>query len=193
MPAKKKAEPPSATNRMNNRPASPNPKAGHTPATAQSQLAAFEGAIRHFHARRFQEAKEMFQLAQNGPGQDVRNRAILHIRMCDQRLQQAGVQPKTAEEHYTYGVALINARNLIVAREHLRTAAAMAPEGGHIHYSLALANALLGDLPVAYQHLQRAIEIEPGHRIAARQDVDFAPFAHLSPLDGLLYPERKVW
>jgi tetratricopeptide (TPR) repeat protein len=150
------------------------------------QLSAFEAAMKLFHARKLKEAVE-------GPERDVAQRAQLHIAMCDRRLEQAPVELQSAEEHYNYGVALINSRNISEARKHLEAALRMAPDADHIHYALALAQALGGDIPGAFENLRRAIELEPRTRIIARQDADFAPLANQPPFDSLLYPEKKGW
>jgi tetratricopeptide (TPR) repeat protein len=163
------------------------------PLTAARQLASFEAAMKLFHARKLQEARDLFQTASEGPERDVAQRARLHISMCDRRLQQATVSLKSAEDYYNYGVALINARNIAEARTHLEKALAMAPGTDHIHFALALAQALSGDSTNAYENLKRAIELEPRNRIMARQDADFAPLANQPPFDILLYPEKKGW
>jgi tetratricopeptide (TPR) repeat protein len=156
-------------------------------------LAVFEAAIKQFHARRFAEARVLFQQAAGGLERDVAQRAQLHIAMCDRRLEQTPVTFGTAEEYYNYGVALINARSVAEARIHLEKALAIAPGSDHIHYALALAQALAGDLSGAHENLRRAIELEPRNRLIARQDADFAPLANQSPFRSLLYPERKAW
>src|SRR5450755_601756 len=76
-------------------------------ASALPQLAAFEAAMKVFHARQFTEARVLFQQAATGAERDVAQRAQLHIAMCDRRLQQTTVSFATAEECYNYGVALI--------------------------------------------------------------------------------------
>ena len=149
--------------------------------------------MRFFHARRFEQARELFAAATEGPERDIAQRARLHIAMCDRRLQQGGISLSTAEEYYNYGVALINTRNLLEARSILEKALEMSPNTDHIHYALALAQALSGDFTTAHQNLKRAIEIEPRNRTIARQDADFAPLANLHPFDTLLYPEKKNW
>ena len=162
-------------------------------APALTQLAAFEAAIKLFHARQLAEARVLFQQAAEGAERDVAQRAQLHIVMCDRRLQPAAVSFGTAEEYYTYGVALINARNLAEARTQLEKALAIAPGSEHIHYALALAQALAGDLVNAQVNLRRAIELEPRNRLIARQDADFAPLAHQAPFRSLLYPDKNAW
>lgn len=146
-----------------------------------------------FHARRLQEARDLFETTAAGPERDVAQRARLHIAMCDRRLQQATVNLHSAEDYYNYGVALINARRIAEARSHLERALEMSPGTDHIHFALALAQALAGDLANAYENLKRAIELEPRNRIMARQDADFAPLASQPPFDALLYPEKKGW
>ena len=109
------------------------------------------------------------------------------------RLEQAPVALRTAEDYYNYGIALLNARNVTAAVEHLEIALRLAPGSDHIYYALGLARALSGDLGGAYESLKRAIELEPRNRIVARQDADLAHLAGQPPLEGLLYPEKKGW
>lgn len=160
---------------------------------AQKQLAAFESAMRLFHARHLQQARDLFQQAVGGPERDVAQRARLHIAMCDRRLRQETPTLRSADDYYNYGIALINTRKLAEARQHLERALEIAPGADHIHYALALAQALGGDFSGAHENLRRAIEIEPRNRIMARQDADFAPLANQPPFDALLYPEKKNW
>jgi tetratricopeptide (TPR) repeat protein len=163
------------------------------PLNAARQLSSYEAAMKLFHTRKLQEARDLFVIAASGPERDVAQRARLHIAMCDRRLQQVTVSLGSAEEHYNYGVALINSRNIGEARSHLERALQMAPGSDHIHYALALAQALSGDVANAHENLKRAIELEPRNRIMARQDADFAPLANQPPFDALLYPEKKGW
>jgi tetratricopeptide (TPR) repeat protein len=159
----------------------------------QTQLASFEGAMKQFHARNFAAARSLFEQATQGPERDIAQRARLHISMCDRRLQQDSVPLGSAEEYYTYGVALMNARKLAEARASLEKAVSLDPSADHMHYALAGALALTGDLQGAHDSLKRAIEMEPRNRIAARQDADFASLASQPPFDSLLYPEKKTW
>ena len=167
--------------------------AGAQPLSSKKQLASFEAAMKLFHARILKEARELFLQAAAGPERDVAHRAQLHAAMCDRRLQQGTLDLRSAEDYYTYGVALLNARNVAEARAHLEQALQLAPGADHIYYTLALAQALGGDLASAHDNLKRAIELEPRNRIMARQDADFAPLANQPPFDVLLYPEKKGW
>ena len=161
--------------------------------SSQKQLAAFESAMKHFHARKFKEARDLFMTAAQGPERDVAHRAKLHATMCERRLEQTAVKLQTAEDYYNYGIALLNTRRIDDARSHLEQALAMTPEADHVFYALAAAQALSGDAAGAHEHLKRAIELEPKNRLMARQDADFAAIAGQAPFQALLYPEKKTW
>ena len=98
------------------------------PAGDPGQLQLYETGIRLFHAGRFREAREQFRRAAAGHDRGIAHRADLHARMCDRRVDEPMSLPQTAEEHYNYGVALINSRELAAAREHLQAALVMASE-----------------------------------------------------------------
>jgi tetratricopeptide (TPR) repeat protein len=159
----------------------------------QKQLRSFEAAMKLFHTRNMQQARELFEEAAQGPERDVAQRSRLHIAMCDRRLDRGGLNLRSADDYYTYGIALLNSRKIAEARTHLEQALSLAPEADHIHYAVAAAQALNGDLTGAHEHLKRAIEIEPRNRLHARQDTDFAHLAHQAPFEALLYPEKKSW
>src|SRR5579871_4348856 len=166
---------------------------GEAQPSAQKQLGAFESAMKHFHARKFREARDLFVTAAQGPERDVAHRAQLHATMCERRLEQTTVKLQTAEDYYNYGIALLNTRKIEDARTHLEQALAMTPDGDHIFYALAAAQALSGDAAGAHDHLKRAIELEPKNRLMARQDADFASLSSQAPFQALLYPEKKSW
>jgi tetratricopeptide (TPR) repeat protein len=161
------------------------------PSAGAKQMAAFESAMKMFHARKLKEARDLFQQATIGPERDVAQRANLHIAMCDRRLHQSTVALGSAEDYYNYGIALINSRNLSEARTHLEKGLQLDPGADHIHYALAVAHALSGDVQSAHDSLRRAIDLEPRNRLTARQDADLAPLANQPLFSGLLYPERR--
>jgi tetratricopeptide (TPR) repeat protein len=161
------------------------------PPAPDRQLAHYEAAMRLFHARQFAEARQSFVRAAEGPEPAVSHRAVLHLRMCDQRLQRAAPVLVTAEDYYNYGVALINSRDLARAREALARAVEMNPAADHFYYALALCHALSGDYTAAYEYLKRAIDMNPLNRVAARQDADFSTIVNQPPFDLLLCAERK--
>jgi tetratricopeptide (TPR) repeat protein len=158
---------------------------------AQAQLKSFEQAVRLFHAKKFADARELFAKAAGGPNREMAHNADLHIRMCARRLEKPVVELKTAEDHYNYGVAMINARNLTEAQQHLEAALKLEPQADHIFYALALSQGLSGDVQGAYENLKRAIDLQPRNRISARQDADFAGFSNQPQMQQLLFPDKS--
>lgn len=161
------------------------------PAPERSQMDAFQQAMRLFHARQFQQARESFLAAMKGIDRSVSHRAGLHASMCDRRLDSPGVVLNTPEDHYNYAVTLINSRDLSTAQKHLRTALDADPAADHVLYALAACQGLAGDLPAAYENLKRAIDLQARNRLAARQDPDFAALADQPAFNRLLYPDKK--
>ena len=206
MPEKKKIDSITTDRRMN-KPQAPKPsKASENPRgqsataaaaaaewNAQTQLAVFEAAMKQFHARNFKDARDLFEQAARGPERDVAQRAKLHIAMCDRRLQHETVSFGSAEEYYTYGIAMMNQRKWAEAKASLEKAVNLDPSADHMHYALAGAQALSGDASGAHESLRRAIEMEPRNRATARQDPDFAQLVNQPQFDALLYPEKKSW
>jgi tetratricopeptide (TPR) repeat protein len=139
-----------------------------------------------FHKRNFRQAKDLFEKAAVGPSREVAANALSHVRMCERRLAAPPPAPKSLEEHYTYGVALINSRDLGGARSHLDAALKIDPSADHVHYAMAVCRVLSGDLPGAYDSLKRAIELQPRNRRAALQDPDLEDFVSRPPLNALL-------
>lgn len=158
---------------------------------AKLQYKAFERAIQLLNKRNYRDAREMFEKARQGPSLEIASNAQLHVRMCERRLAAPPPEPKTAEEHYNYGVALINLRNLEQARKHLGVALDMEPRGDHVHYAMAVCLALSGDAAGAYDSLKRAIDLQPRNRMVARQDSDLDAISNQPRFGRLLYPEKN--
>jgi tetratricopeptide (TPR) repeat protein len=160
-------------------------------AANRSQMESFQEGIHLFHARQFQEARELFLAAASGADRAVAHRAELHARMCEHRIESPGVVLETPEDHYNYAVTLINSRDLAGAQMHLRAALEADSAADHVLYALAACQGLAGDLSGAYENLKRAIDLQPRNRLAARQDPDFAAIADQPIFSRLLYPDKK--
>src|SRR5437868_5926997 len=172
-------------------PATPLPKPPDAKADGKLQYKAFDRGIHLFQKRNFREAKEMFEKASQGPNREMASNALSHVRMCERRLAAPPPGPKSAEEHYNYGVALINLRNLDQARQHLGVALEMEPRADHVHYAMGVCLALSGDAAGAYDSLKRAIELQPRNRMVAIQDSDLDAISNQPRINRLLYPEKN--
>lgn len=156
--------------------------------TAGGQKEQFDLAFAALHARKYAEALPLFEAASQGPHLGMAHTAGVYTRICSERI--AASQPKlnTPEDLYNFAVALMNARQFAEAEKHLGQALRLAPSGDYVYYALALCRGLTGDLAGARKCLQRAIELNPRNRYAARNDPDFAEIGQLSPIADLLYP-----
>jgi tetratricopeptide (TPR) repeat protein len=143
-------------------------------------------AVGLFRAGEFREAKKRFEHLAEDASHELAYSARLHVRMCDQRIARKEVRPLSAEEHYHYGIALLNEKKLDDARQQFEKALGMTPNADHVHYAYALCLGLKGELSGAHQHLRRAIELQPRNRSIARNDPDFAELCRKPPLNELL-------
>src|SRR5260370_9015562 len=112
---------------------------------SEQQLKAFEEGVQNFHLQKYTKAKPIFEKVLNGPGKDIADRAQLHLRIIDQRLQRSEpVVPCTPEEHYQQGVAMMNMGRCDEAREHLLRARKLAPKADDVIYAMAALDFLTG-------------------------------------------------
>jgi tetratricopeptide (TPR) repeat protein len=151
----------------------------------------FSKAAKKFSAGDYKTARALFEDAAKGPVLSVNESAAMYIRMCDQRIQRAAPELKTAEDYYNYGVGLINASRTADAIQALEKAAALE-DSAHILYVLALANGLHGDLPSAASSLRRALQLDPSTRGLARSDPDFQPLLQHLEIREVLSSERQT-
>ncbi|HUJ31534.1 MAG TPA: tetratricopeptide repeat protein [Candidatus Acidoferrum sp.] len=158
----------------------------------QQQLKAYEEALKYFQQQKFQRAKQSFERALEGPSKELVDRANMHLRICDQRIsRQPAVAPKSAEDHYTQGVALMNLGRWDEAREHFDRARKAAPKADHIVYAMAALDCLTGEADSAMENLKIAIQLRPENRYHARNDEDFSFLQEDPRFTELLYPERE--
>jgi len=157
----------------------------------QQQLKLYEEALKHFQQQKFAKAKETLEDVVKGPSKELADRARVHLRICDQRISRVpAAVPKSAEDHYTQGVALMNLGRWDEAREHLDRARKAAPKADHIVYAMAALDCLTGEADSAMENLKIAIQLRPENRYHARNDEDFSFLQEDPRFTELLYPER---
>jgi tetratricopeptide (TPR) repeat protein len=135
----------------------------------QAQL--YEQAMSLFLRRDFAAAKPLFERAAQGAAVELAHSASMHVRMCERRM--GGGAPKSAQEQFHYGVALMNQGNYEGAEPALRRAVEAEKSSGQYLYALALCLANQGRIDDSLDQLKRAVEADPAYRDRARSDADF--------------------
>lgn len=165
--------------------------AEHVNPAVQQQLKLYEEAVRYFQQQKFHRAKQALERIVAGPSKELADRAQMHLRICEQRINRPPVPVlRTAEDHYTQGVAMMNLGRWDEAREHLDRARRAAPKADHIIYAMAALDCLTGEAESAMENLKLAIALRPENRYHARNDDDFAFLQEDPRFTELLYPER---
>ena len=158
----------------------------------QAQMKTYEEAMALFHQQKFQRAKQELEKVIAGPSKELADRARTHLRITEQRMKPSSEQnPKSPEEHYQRGVAMMNLGRWDEARESLEKARKLAPKADHIHYALAALDCLTGEADSALANLKIAIELRPANRYHARNDEDFNFLQEDPRFTELLYPEKE--
>ena len=158
----------------------------------QAQMKLYEEAMSLFHQQKFQRAKQELEKVIAGPSKELADRARTHLRITEQRMKPTSDQnPKTPEEHYQRGVAMMNLGRWDEARESLEKARKLAPKADHVHYALAALDCLTGEADSALANLKIAIELRSANRYHARNDEDFNFLQEDPRFTELLYPEKE--
>ena len=158
----------------------------------QQQLKQYEEALRLFQQQKFHKAMLLLEAVVKGPSKELADRAGMHIRVCEQRITRPPAPViRTAEDHYTHGVAMMNLGRWDEAREHLDRARKASPKADHVVYAMAVLDCLTGEAESAIQNLQLAIQLRPENRYHARNDEDFSFLQEDPRFTELLYPERE--
>src|SRR6202047_411242 len=157
----------------------------------QAQLKVYDEALSLFHQQKFAKAKQELEKVLEGPSKELADRASMHLKIAEQRMKPSTEQnPRTADEHYQRGVAMMNIGRWDDARESLDRARKAAPKADYIHYALAALDCLTGEADSAMANLKVAIELRPENRYHARNDEDFAFLQEDPRFTELLYPEK---
>jgi tetratricopeptide (TPR) repeat protein len=158
----------------------------------QQQLKQYEEAVRYFQQQKFHKAKEILEKVTTGPSKELADRAQVHLRVCEQRISRLPTPvPRSPEEHYQRGVAMMNLGHWDEAREHLLRARKLAPKADYVFYAMAALDCLTGEAESAMENLKVAIDLRPENRYHARNDEDFAFLQEDPRFTELLYPERE--
>src|SRR3984885_7874012 len=158
----------------------------------QAQLKLYDEALSLFHQQKFAKAKGELEKVLEGPSKELADRARMHLKIAEQRMKPSHEQnPKTADEHYQRGGAMMNIGRWDEGRETLDRARKAPPKADYIPYALAALDCLTGEADSAMKNLKVAIELRPENRYHARNDEDFAFLQEDPRFTEMLYPEKE--
>ena len=152
----------------------------------------YDDALSLFNQQKFPKAKQELEKVLEGPSKELADRARMHLKIAEQRMKPSQEQnPRSAEEHYQRGVAMMNLGRWDDARESLDKARKLAAKADHIVYALAALDCLTGEADAAMANLKIAISLNSANRYHARNDEDFAFLQEDPRFTELLYPEKE--
>jgi tetratricopeptide (TPR) repeat protein len=158
----------------------------------QQQLKLYEVGVQAFQQQKYARAKVALEKVIAGPGKELADRARVHLSVTEQRMARAqAANPRSTEDHYQQGVAMMNLGRWDEAREHLQKARKLAPKADYVSYAMAALDCLTGEAESAMENLKVAISLRPENRYHARNDEDFAFLQEDPRFTELLYPERE--
>jgi Flp pilus assembly protein TadD len=155
-------------------------------------LKLYEEGVQAFQEQKYQKAKAALEKVAVGQGKELADRARMHLRIVEQRMARAAAaNPRSTDEHYQQGVAMMNLGRWDEAREQLLKARKLAPKADFVIYAMAALDCLTGEAESAMENLKAAIALRPENRYHARNDEDFAFLQEDPRFTELLYPERE--
>lgn len=150
----------------------------------------YEVAVRLLYRQQFEKARSAFEkvIATDGQDKEICERALTHLRLCQQKIARRPRAPRTTEEHYNVAITLINNGRYEESIHHLNRALKLSPKCDYVIYALAVSNCRLGNIESALKNLKLAINLKAENRFLAQRDADFAPLARDSRFISLIYP-----
>jgi tetratricopeptide (TPR) repeat protein len=121
---------------------------------------------------------------------EIQERVKTHLRLCEQKKTRKPSAPKTLEEHYDVGIALMNQGRYEESREHFLKALKLNPRCDFVIYAMAAMTCRLGDFDGALTFLKTAVQLRPDNRFLAQHDSDFESLMQDARFIAIVSPER---
>ena len=160
----------------------------------ENAVQAYEAGLKLMHGEEFEKAIRCFEdLINDHPEEpEIQERAKVLIHACEKKIQdKARTVLRSGDDHYNFGIAELNRRELGSAIEHLQQALKLMPKADHVLYALATANALQGNRDQALQYLKQSIQHRPENRFLATRDADFDSLHEDPDFRQLVTPPEK--
>lgn len=167
------------------------PRSGSARPGRSTLIKRYETAVRLLYRQQFEQAREAFEKVISADGQDkeIYERALTHIRLCQNKMARRRPVPKTTEELYNLAIALINDGRFQESLKHLNRALKRSPKCDYLIYALAVCYCRLGNRDRALKHLKLAIDLKVENRFLAQRDADFESLLRDSRFASLVFPE----
>ena len=167
-------------------------RARSTHAGRNTLIKRYEAAVRLLYRQHFEQAREAFEkvIATDGQDKEICERALTHIKLCENKIARSRPVPKTTEELYNVAITLINDGRYQESMRFLNRALKRNPKCDYVIYALAVCDCRLGNRDRALKHLKLAINLKVENRFLAQRDADFEPLTRDSRFISLVFPEE---
>ena len=149
----------------------------------------YQNALQLLQQGKFDKAMSAFEKLLTGAPQQLTERSRVYISACQRELAKSKRSFASPEEQYDYAVSLLNMDYYEEAREQFNEILGAHPRADYALYGLAVLDAITGQVEECLDHLSRAIDGNPRHRLQARSDSDFHAVQDDPRFTELLYPE----
>ena len=175
------------------RPKTARPRAGSANLGRSTLIKRYETAVRLLYRQQFEQAREAFEKVISADGQDkeIYERALTHIKLCQNKMARRQPVPKTTEELYNVAITLINDGRFQESMKNLNQALKRSPKCDYVIYALAVCHCRLGNRERALKHLTLAIDLKVENRFLAQRDSDFEPLMRDTRFTSLVFPEES--
>jgi tetratricopeptide (TPR) repeat protein len=170
------------------------PRSRPTRSGRSTLIKRYEAAVRLLYRQQFERARAAFEKVISTDGQDkeICERALTHIRLCEQKITRSHPAPKSAEELYNVAIILMNNGRYRESMQYLKRALKRDPKCDYVIYALAVCNCRLGNTNRALKNLELAIDLKVENRFLAQRDSDFELLTRNSRFVSLVYPEEPT-
>lgn len=144
----------------------------------QRALLAYNQAMKAFRKGDFVKAADLLKTfaKKHASEKELKDRALIHLAICEARQKKEKVQLDTADDYYQYSVFKINQGEYKEALKLLEKALQKKPKEGKIFYLMADAYCLMGKKKECLEQLKKAIQVDKFYSILAQNEADFEPF-----------------
>jgi len=188
---------PTAQNTLPGSPEDASPQLLRRTKTTDSALAQLEKGIEFINRKDFKKAvAELQSLIEKYKNEtEITASARSYLEICRRGEARQKKTPSAAQNQtYAMGVMEHNRTNYDKAIAYFRQSLEIYPRADYIYYSIAASLALKGDVPLAVENLRKAVELNRGSLIHAKNDPDFAPLENnreFLDLIGLTAPRHR--